>query len=108
MKDGGADATWDEEFSFYARAPEREFIFFDVKNGDSLTHDSIGTQKIPLNSVGGDGQGAGVIVRKSLTLLNSSGMNAGTLTLYFSEVRRVWKNLTSSPRRRCCRARRLQ
>ena len=35
-------------------------------------------------------------------------MNAGTLTLYFSEVRRVWKNLTSSPRRRCCRARRLQ
>ena len=51
VTDGGEAAAWDEEFSFFPRKADREFLFFEVKNENNMKNASIGICRLPIKHI---------------------------------------------------------
>ena len=76
VTDGGEAAAWDEEFSFFPRKADREFLFFEVKNENQMRNASIGICRLPIKQIVDAGDS---VQCKTLQLIDGSGNEAGTL-----------------------------
>ena len=76
VTDGGEAAAWDEEFSFFPHKADREFLFFEVKNENSMKNASIGICRLPIKHIVESGDR---VLLKTMELLDASGNKAGTL-----------------------------